>query len=387
MKVFYYIFLICIIVSCGSSGAEEKTDQRVIRPVKYMTVAGDALSHRHSYSGVTRASNESNLSFRVGGIITTLNVKVGQRVKKGQLLARVDPGDYSIQLRQAQSQLKGAEASAQSASTQIKSAEANYVSAKSNYERIERLYESNSVSLREFEQAKATFEASQASYEAAKTQYESSLSQTDVADESIRNAKNQVSYTYLRAPYDGVISNQHIELNELVSPGTPIYTVSSTGKPEISVGVPESVIALLADGQKVQVRFSTLKNKEMTGTISEVGYSLAGGSTYPITINLDDNDSALRPGMPADVGFHLDHDHTAETQIIIPAAAVGEDGTGHFVLLIDQEKDGIAVIKKSYVTLGTLIREGFIIEKGLTRGQRVAIAGLSILQDGDLVRL
>ncbi|MBK8490826.1 MAG: biotin/lipoyl-binding protein, partial [Saprospirales bacterium] len=118
--------------------------------------------------------------------MASINVKLGKKVRKGQLIATIDPSDYKIQSNQAVSQNEGAVANA-------KAAEAQLISAKSTYDRVTKLYENNSVALSEYQQVKAAMDAAQAQYDAAK-------SQINTTNQQLKAAGNQVSYTRLVSP-------------------------------------------------------------------------------------------------------------------------------------------------------------------------------------------
>jgi len=159
------------------------------------------------------AENATNLSFKVGGRLKSVDVKLGDKVNKGQLIASIDPIDYSIQLQQAKAQVKGAEAN-------MKSAESQLINMKASYKRLEKLYENNSVSLSDYQQAKAALASAESQYEASESQVNSAKRQVDAA-------KNQVDYSQLRAPFKGIISALQVESNEIIPAGNPIAILSS----------------------------------------------------------------------------------------------------------------------------------------------------------------
>lgn len=363
------LVIACLISACGEDN--KIASEEVLRPVRYGTVMPSSGVGGQSFSGTTQASIEAKLSFKVGGTINRLSVKVGDVVRKGQVIASLDARDYSVQQEQAKAQLKSAE-------TQIKSAEAQLLNSKSTYDRIEKLYENNSVSLSEFEQAKTALEASQASFEAAKAQ--ASVSQAQVA-----SATNQVDYSRLVAPFAGVISSVNVEANELVGSGMIIASLTATTKPEVRVGVPEVYISKIKKGQKVNIRFSVLTDQLFPGTVSEVGFSNNSGSTYPVIIQIDEAGDAIRPGMAATVSFG--EDGTAgKSSLVAPVQSVGEGANGHFVFLL-KKMDKAYVVKKQSITIGQLLSNGFEITEGLSEGDLVATAGLNSLLDGMKVSL
>ena len=190
--------ILMLLTACGGNEDVQENTEPTLRPVRYQQIGFSQDQAQHTYTGVAQADQLSKLSFRVAGTIRSIAVKLGDRVRRGQLIATIDPSDYSIQAEQATASEKGAVANLQSAETQL-------INARSNYNRIEKLYENNSVPLSDFEQAKSAYESAQSSYEAAQTQVTS-------AEKQSQSARNQVSYTRLTAPFDGVITAINVEV-------------------------------------------------------------------------------------------------------------------------------------------------------------------------------
>ena len=299
-------------------------------------------------------------------------IKVGDKVGKGQMIARIDATDYKVQEEQAIS-------NALSAETQIKSAQSQLINSKATYQRIEKLYENNSVSLSDFEQAKAALETAEAGYQAAQAQSSASGKQVEAS-------KNQVSYARLLAPFTGVITMINIEENEFVGAGSAIAILNSVTQPEVRVGIPEVFIANIKKGQKVKIHFTAFET-EFDGIVSEVGYSTAGGSTYPVIVRIKNPSKAIRPGMASDVHFDFsDKKTTTKEQLFVPIAAVGEDDNGNFAYILNPQNDHYIVNKKT-IKIGALASNGFELVNGLEEGAMVATSGLQTLIEGMKVRL
>lgn len=312
------------------------------------------------------------VSFKVGGTLTRLNVKVGDVVRQGQLIAKVDQTDYSVQYQQSVANNKSSE-------TQIQSAKSQLVNSKATYQRIEKLYENNSVSISEFEQAKSALELAEASYAAAQAQ-------ANASEKQVESAQNQVRYSTLVAPFSGVVTSVMVEENELVNPGSPIATISAVSKPEISIGIPEAFISKIKKNEPVNIVFSALSNQSFSGKVYEVGFSSLGGSTYPVTVRIDKPTAEIRPGMAADVQFRFSNGKKEIQKMVAPIASVGEDNNGHFVFGLVKEGNNYLVEKKK-IQIGQLTSAGFEIKSGLSNGDLVATAGLNTLLDGMIVRL
>ncbi|MEL6988451.1 MAG: efflux RND transporter periplasmic adaptor subunit, partial [Bacteroidota bacterium] len=276
--------------------------------------------------------------------------------------------------------VESSKAQIENAKAQLESARANYIASKSNYERFEKLYETNSISLSDFEQAKSAYSSAEATFRAAETQVQAAQASKASTDGMAKSASNQINYTRLSAPYEGVITNIVVEQNEMVGQGSPIMVINSINNPDVEIGIPENAIAEIKPSQSVKVQFNSIHDKEFNGEVYEIGYSSAG-STYPVTIRLKESDDRIRPGMPASATFSfLDH-HDADNAILVPPSAVGEDGNGNFVYKVIANNEHY-ICKKQSVEVGELNDAGFEILSGLSDGDKVATAGLNVLSDG-----
>ena len=357
MKNLYLAILSLILLyGCGNSGEEEKPE--LIKPIKYGVVESSGGITTRTFNGITQSGSETNLSFRTGGLITQLNVAVGQRLKKGQLLAQLDQTDALLALEQAQLDVANAKVQLEMAS--------------SSFERIKQLYQTNNASLSDYEKAKSTLSNAQSSYEI-------SLKRLD-------KQRSQVSYTTLTAPMSGIVSSVNVENNEVVRPGQSILIMSLEDAKDIEaqVGVPEKYISQVKQGSPTKIRIPTLSS-ELEGIITEVGYTSSGG-TYPVITSLSNPTNEVRPGMPVEVTFTFG-DEYQETQLIVPVKAVGEDESGQFVYILSPINEEVHEAKKTKVEIGSLTSGGFIVRSGLSQDQIVAVAGLRILYDGMKVAL
>jgi RND family efflux transporter MFP subunit len=355
-----YALVSVMIVSLFAAGcSEEKIEKEVIRPVRYQQVyltGGDRL---RIFSGTAKAGVESNLSFKVAGTVENVYVKVGDNVKRGQMLAQLDDTDFKLQFQEADAAMK------QSISQEI--------NAKSNYERVRQLYENRSAAKRDLEQARSQYESASATVERQQNMKEL--------------AQLQLSYTRLTAPLSGTIGSRKVEVNENVQAGTPIFLITSKGKPEVSISVPEVLIANVQRGHEVDIRFDAIQGKDYNGIVAEVGLSSGQYSTtYPVVVTIGNPDEKIRPGMAADVIINF-RDSNIDDKITVPPACVGEDEGGNYIFIAIPTEEGFGIVKKQQVTIGTLTSEGLEITDGLADGELVVTAGISRIKDGQKVKL
>lgn len=342
----------------GGCGEKEPDLAPVLRPVEYAEVGYGGGRRVRSFSGVAATDKSIELSFRSEGILSRLDVRVGQRVRKGDLLAELDNVAARLEHEQAVSSLNGARS--------------QMTTAKLAFERVRSLYEKGSSSLGDFESAKDALRSAQASFESAQRS-------VDIQEE-------RVSYGSIHAPESGTVAVVAAEVNETVSPGQTIAVVNAGRQMEVSVGLPASVINDVAAGMGVSVTVPSLSSQSFAGEVTEVSPSIdADAATYPVRVRLTDPSAGLRPGMAASVAFDFSSPQPSNGELVVPAKAVGEDGSGRFVFVIDDDGQA-AVVKKQHVRIGTLTADGFEIREGLSAGQKVATAGLQTLLDGQRVQ-
>lgn len=360
MNIHFSFFVLFLSAAVLFSCSEEKPpEEKFLRPLKYQEVGYSGNQKFRSFSGTAQTDKVINLSFRNTGIITQFNIKLGQKVRKGQLLAKLD----NVQSRLAYEQTV----------TQLNSAESQMNTAKLNLNRVRSLFEKGSASLSDFESAKNAFRTAQESHESAKR--------------GVEIQKEQVRYGYLYAPENGVISSVMAEVDENVSPGQTVATLNSGRNMEMAIGIPESVINGVQLDMEVDVEFSSLSDKRYRGKVTEVAPAVdANTSTYPVLVTIYKPGEEIKSGMAGNVTFDFGDKQTDEKAIVVPAYAVGEDSNGRFVFTVSEEGGSVRV-KKQHITLGNLSSEGFEVKSGLKVGQKIATAGLQTLLDGQEVRL
>lgn len=342
--------------SCTPDGDESAP---VHRPVVYQVVNYTGAEQIRTFSGTAETDKVIDLGFRTSGILTRLNMRIGQVVRKGELLAELDNVQARLNLEQAVSALN-------SAASQMNTA-------KLNFERVSALYEKGSASLSDFENAKNSLRTAEASYE-------SSQRTVDIQRE-------QVSYGYMYAPENGTIASVYVELDENVSMGRTVAVLNAGSSMEIALGLPESVINRVRNEMPAQITFSSMPGESFEGAVTEVSPSLdPNTATFPVRVSVLNPTPNIRSGMTANVRFDFRDDAENARRLYVPAKAIGKDKDGNFVFLID-EQGSIPVVRKQPIEVGPLTNEGFEILGGLNAGQKIATAGMQTLLDGQQVQL
>lgn len=341
----------------GCSG-ESEVVQPSIRPVKYAEIRPASAIQSQRFAGTAKAAIEAKLSFRTGGLIEAIGVKVGDQVEAGQRIATLDNRDAVLAHQQAKAALENARV--------------QRANAQSRLIRVRQLYQANNVSLAEYEQAKNSFASATSSYESAQ--------------KSLDLQERQLGYNEIYAPVAGIVTAVHNEVNEVIQAGAPLVELSAGENIEMEVGVPEGYIAQIQTGEPVRVRFSALPGLDFAAQVREISYALDASSTYPVIVQLDAPSPSIRPGMAGEVEFRFGTRGLSDP-LVVPVKAVGESTEGPFVFVIDGVDKSIGTVHRRPIRIGKLLADGFVVEEGLAERELVATAGLRSLLNGMKVRL
>lgn len=353
-----FLTLVIMTLMLTACGQEEDTTEKTLRPVLYQTVERAVSKTTRVISGTSESKQVNKLSFRSGGILTELNMQLGEKVEQGQLLAKLD---------NVQAQLNY-----ENAISSRNSAESNMNTAKLNLDRVRALYEKGGAALREFETAKDT-------YRTAQQNYQSSIRNVEIQ-------KEQINYGSLYAVADGEVAEVNVELNENISAGEVIATINSGSQMNVNLGIPESVINNIKTDMPVKIEFASLEKSHFSGTVIEVSPSIDNNtSTYPVVVAVDKPTAEIKSGMAANVTFEFVNDEGAG-ELMVPAKAVGEGPQGRFVYLLKPTEGDAATVTKHTVQVGALTAAGFEITSGLKQGEMIVTAGLQSLLDGQQVK-
>jgi RND family efflux transporter MFP subunit len=348
--------MIMLLAACGG---EKPTEQEIIRPVRCEEVRPAGGSLERTFAGTAKAGTESRLSFRVPGAIEKVAVKVGDRVGKGDLIARLDDTDYRLQVQESLAALANARAQARNADA--------------TYERVRALYENRNASRNDLDAARAASESAESTVRASATRLELT--------------RSQLRYTRLTAPVSGAIAAVPAEVNENVSAGQVVAILTSGALPEVISAIPESLISLIRRDMPVTVRFDALGGLVFPARVTEVGVAaISRASTFPVTVRLEKSSPTIRPGMAAEITFLMSRTD-GDAGFLVPPEAVGEDREGRFVLVVEAIDKELGIVHRRAVTVGELRSDGLEVSSGLKEGDTVVTAGISRLDDGQEVRL
>jgi len=358
----HILILIMPLLILSACKEEASVTETPVKAVKTITISEGAGSNSRQISGVVKTSGESILSFRVGGRVASVDVKIGDAVKKGQVLAKLEQKEYELAV--------------QSARAEVASAKANLVEKSGDLTRQKNLKKQDFV-------AQSAVDQAQAAYSAAK-------SSVDVADAALRSAQNDLSDTTLKAPFEGSIAKRSIEPFVEISAGKEVFELQNEEGYKVEVLMPETLLKDVKKDDAVSVTFPTLSNTTIKGKVSEIGAKAETGNAFPVKVELDENTEGLRSGMTAQVSFSFGEATEQKAVYIIPVTAldvrvskeVGKTIEGQAPIYI--VNNGVA--EKRMITIADIRGNELEITDGLNGGEVVIVAGVPFLTEGQKVK-
>ncbi|PVB63424.1 efflux RND transporter periplasmic adaptor subunit [Labrenzia sp. 011] len=317
------------------------------RPAKIFTVTDQVGLLERRFAGRVAAVQTVDLSFQVPGKIVQLPVLESQRVKEGELIAKLDTTDFDRAVREATFRSE---------------------QAKRELDRLETLHKRSIIS--------------QSAYDEQKNIY-------DLAVEELKEAKQNLDYTELRAPFDGIVSVRLVDNFTTVSVGTPVVQIHDVSEVHVDINVAEALFARVTeqDVASIEATFAAFGDKRFPLTYREHSSQVDEVTqTYRVTLAMPKAGAEqLSPGMTASVfvrfspkGLKLGE------QLLVPSDAVAVDGDGNaFVWKLDE---ATGVVSKQPVEIGTVMGDYIPVSSGLKKGDEIVSAGVAYLSDGQVVR-
>lgn len=307
--------------------------------VEIKTVVDTTFNHYIEIQGNVDTKENILIQPEFSGTLTTLTVKAGDRVSKGQILARVDDAGMSQQLANMESQ---------------------YALAKTTYERQKNLWDKKIGSEIQYLQAQA---------------------QMVSAQKAVAQIKSQLSKTIIRAPFTGTIDEVFVEKGEVVAPSMQgLMRIVNLGNMYVSTTVPETYIGKLKQGIDVNVYLASL-GKTYKGKVRQVGNFInPNNRSFGIEVTVPNPDNLLRPNQVAKLKII---DYTNKKAVVVPTNVVQEDGEGNkFVYTATNINNNKAIAKKCIVKLGQSSDNVTEILSGLTSKDKIITEGANTISDG-----
>ena len=337
-------------ISCKN---EAPVKEQVIRPVRTLVVGDVQDLTSTAFPGVTKEVQSVDMAFRVGGPLIQLNATEGQAVRKGQLIAEIDPRDFRVDLL---------------------AKEARFIQARAEEQRFKATYERGSISKSEYDQKLALYLEAQSAYEAA---------------------QNAVVDTKLRAPFDAFIDQKLVDNFERVRVGETIVTLIDLSAIEVRFLIPEALAIHFRQFENYTVSFELYRDVPFVADLKEIGKKSEGSAGIPVILvlrhkNTVDKAEKIVPGMSCQIKVNVKEEPEVAdlevTEFSIPTSSIyaQPDSDQKFVYVVNEAD---MKVKKTEITLGSLVSTNLIwVLDGLNQGDILVTAGANVLQDGQVVK-
>jgi RND family efflux transporter MFP subunit len=349
-------------------GASSKP--KPLTPVRVARVQSIDAGNSVRYSANVVPYAQVDLSFQSGGYVKSIrqvkgtdgrirNIDAGDWVAKGTVLAVVDQQDYVNKLDQAKAQLERAQA--------------EYEKAKLSFDRTDALYASKSATKPDYDSAKAQLDSTAASVSGAKAQ--------------IGEAQIALGYTSLRVPFDSWVVNRSVDVGALVGPSTKGFSVADTRSVKAVFGVPDISIGQVKLGQIMTITTDAVPGN-FRGHITSISPAADPKSrVYSVEVTIENPRNTLKSGMIASLA--VGGQPLGTPALAVPLSSVirnDKSGSGFAVMLAEGNGDTLSAHIQP-VELGEAYGNLIAISKGLNSGDRVVTTGVTLIKDGETVRV
>lgn len=349
-----FFVLTMALTNCGNNDQKANKDTPFVVPVEVRTTTQTLSNGFLNVSGKIEAINSANLSTRMMGFVDRIYVEVGQKVKKGELLLSINNLDISAKMAQV--------------NAGITEAQAALTNAKKDHERFTSLYNDNSASQKELDDMTTRYDMAKARLKAA---------------EGMKNEVNaQLSYTNIRSPFNGVITNKFIKVGDMANPGMPLMEVESPRNYQVLAMVPESEILGVKMNTEVAVNLKSLE-KTVKGKVSEISTSAKNtGGQYLVKVLLEESDDNILSGMFASLQFPSKIKES-NTTIRIPRDAIIANGQLRGVYTISESNTALL----RWLRLGRTFGNEIEVLSGLSEDENYIIRADGKLYNGAKVSI
>lgn len=310
--------------------------------VRTMKLHSQDFAHFFEAAGEVESVNEAFISPEVNGQIEKIAVKEGDKVKKGQLLAKLNTSLIEKNIEEVKTQLSFA---------------------KTMYNKQSELWDKKIGSERQYLEAKNNYEGLVNKLKTLRSQYDMSV---------------------ITAPFAGVVEDILLKKGELAGPGVRLMQLVDLDKLVVKAKLSESYLSSIKEGDEVVVSFPSYSNLEINATVSRVGNVInKSNRTFVVEVELNNSDNRLKPNMLANITIN---DYYSENSIIVPSILIKHDLSGKYLFVIEQKGNNMIATKK-YVTPGKSYKSKTEILSGLKEGEVIITDGYNNVSDGGVVNI
>jgi len=358
-----FAVLAVLLAGCGNKSQTASSAAEAV-PVSLAEAKMGRLSRGDILAGKVVAAAEVNLVPKMTGKVAEVPVDVGDRVRAGQVVLRLDAPELEAAVRQAEAALALAESNR-------RQAQLDYDVAAANYERAKVLLEHQALSEAEFQ---AKYELP---YKAAKERVENlAPAQVRQAEAALALARANLANSIVNSPIAGVVTARNVDPGELAAPTMPVLTVADIDRVVVEAGASEQQVNKLKKGQKVRVFISAVRAEPFEGVISSISPAAdVRTKMYTVKVEIPNPGHLIKPGMFAEVDLGV-----AGEAVLVPRdAVVTRDNTTAVFVVVGNK----AVLRK--VETGPSDGRNIAVLSGLKPGEKVVVAGQELLEHGTKV--
>ena len=362
MRIKFVILTLSIlttaVTACGGDDFK-----KTITPVRVENVTVQDETAPLRYTATVQPYSQVNLDFKVDGYVTQIlqvegadgrprDIQAGDDVVKDLPLAQIDQTEYLAKVVEAKAQLEGARAT--------------HVNDTEDYERAVILYSQQSMTAPEYDRAEKNFKVSAAQVESAQAQ--------------LVEAEQNLAYTTLRAPSNGVLLKRYVEVGALVRPGSQGFTLADVTSVKVLFSVPDVVLEDVSLGQEMEVTTRSLENMIFMGRITEIAPAANTRTrVFNVEITIQNPENLLKPGMIASLEVY--EGDSSKAVMLIPLGSVvrSVNNRGGYAVFTLEESEGKTVARRKDVELGSVFGNRIAVTRGLEPGERVITMGAQIV--------
>ena len=326
--------VVALITACGQKDKANtatptgQDTQKAAPVVSVITAQAEDVDVTNTFTSNIEPYATNNIVSQTAGRIVSINAEVGQRVRKGQLLAKMD--DVNL------------------AKTRMQ-----YVNDSTELARLTQLYEIGAIAQSDYDMAKLALNVTQKTYQ------------------------NLAENTYLRSPINGVVTARNYDKGDMYSMAQPIFVVEQIQPVKMLVNVSESLFTQVHEGMEFDIAVDAYPDEVFKGKVNLLYPTVSATThTFPVEVICQNNDQRLRPGMFARVTANFGTNHN----VVVPdVAVVKQQGSGeHFVYVLQSD----STVKYTLVELGRRLGNRYEIVNGINEGDRIVTEGQVRLKDG-----
>lgn len=330
------LIVMILAAGCGRKTNSGKNMEQIQKeegiPVRITEIVNSTYTETLTYNAVLSGIEEAVVSSMVGDVVTRINVKVGDYVKKDQVILTFPIDTPAAQFQQASSA---------------------YLNTKTTYERMQRLFAQGAISRQDMDNIETAYNVAQANYQTSQ------------------------GMVNVKAPINGYMTNLLVNVGDKINPGDNMFTVSNTSKYKAVIWIPDSEIQKIKKGQKVEAKWN---DELLTGYISSVAMAMdQNNKAFRAEIVFNTKTKYMASGVTVEISINT---KSVPNTIVLDRSAMMSTGDSYFVWLVENNK---AVKREIEVGSNNGIR--FEVRSGLQPGDVIITEGLAMVYEGSLVKV